>query len=497
MIQGAEAGVDRREPRALRRGLPTLLLALASAAFVAVPAQGSTWTTVKLPDPSVQASLYGVTCHPAPLCVAVGANSTIASSTNPAAGARTWSVVRPGGGVDLPFEGIDPIYAGAQIRDVSCPSLGLCVAASFDGRVYSSTNPTSPAGWKVVPLSEEKTPRVHMGGISCPSPSLCVAVAYSGKVAYSTNPAGDRSAWTVTELGQPFDLRGVSCPSPSLCVAVGNEGSVLASTDPTGGPSAWRPVGAPTGANSMNGVSCPSAALCVTGSVGGIAASIDPTAPSSWTLVSPGTGLPIKDVSCPTASACAAIDNNADVIVSTDPTGGPGAWWFKNVIPFGSEGPGQGNGMFGISCPLTSLCVAAGQDSQIITSTDPFVRDAPKVPIGKSKRPRVVITAHPPKRVGHKKGGVKVTFHFRSIGKAARFKCKTEGRRYRTCKSPMRYRVSGGKHIFKVRAIAPGGLKGPPTAFHFRVGRLIERPPYGSCPHKDAGTPSAPCIPAT
>jgi hypothetical protein len=476
--------------------MPLLGMLIAFAFGVAAAsASGSTWTAVKLPDPSVQAALYGASCSAASLCVVAGANSTIASSTNPTGGARAWSVVRPGGGADIPSApSEDPIFAGAQIRGVSCPSDGLCVAASFDGRIYNSTAPSSASAWKVVPLSAEKTPRVHMGGVSCPSPSFCLAVAYAGKIAYSTNPAGDKLAWTVTELGQPFDLRGVSCPSVSLCVAVGNEGTILTSTDPTGGPSAWRSAGAPAGPHSINAISCPSPSLCVTGSAGGIVASTKPAGgASSWNVVSGGTGLPIKGVSCPSTSACAAIDNNADVIVSTNPTGGPAAWWFKNVLPFGSEGPGDGNGMFSLSCPLISLCVAAGQDSQIVTSTDPFVEDAPAR--RKSKRPRVVITGHPPKRVNHRKGGVKVTFRFRVVGKATRIKCKVEGRSLRTCRSPMRYRVTGGKHRFRVRAIAPGGAKGPPTTFHFRVGRLTERPPYGSCPSQPDGPPTGACIP--
>jgi hypothetical protein len=216
---------------------------------------------------------------------------------------------------------------------------------------------------------------------------------------------------------------------------------------------------------------------------------------AGWRVVSPGTGLPVKGVSCPSPDACAAIDNNADVLASTDPTAGPGAWWFENVLPFGWEGAGFGNGMFGISCPSMSLCAAAGQDHQIIVSTDPFVRD----PVvggrgGKSRRPRVVITRHPPKRIGIRKKGVKVSFRFRAIGKAARFKCRTRGRRWRRCRSPLSYRVGRGKHVFKVRAIAPGGLKGPPTAFHFRVGALTERPPVGSCPETRVRLPGNPCV---
>jgi hypothetical protein len=492
--------------------LATLFFALVLCAAFGGTAHASTWNAVKLQDPSVQVALYGVSCHSASLCVAGGGNSTIAVSTNPTGAAGDWRVFRPGGGVDLPDFGIpgggDPIYGGGQIRGVSCPSTELCVAASFEGSIYSSTEPTGGASaWKVVPLSEEKKPRVHMGGVSCPSPSLCVAVAYAGKVVHSTDPAGDRAAWTVTELGQPFDLRGVSCPSVSLCVAVGNEGTILTSEDPTGGASTWKSAGTPLGDYSMNGISCPSPSLCVTGNPGKIATSTNPAGGASgWNVISAGTGLPVKGVSCPSTSACAAIDNNADVIASTNPTGGQAAWWFKNVLPFGWEGPdegtgsGQGNGMFGISCPTTSLCAAVGQDSQVITSTDPFVQDVAKRPVRRGgRRPHVVITKHPAKRLNRRKGGVKVTFRFRAIGKAARFKCKTRGRRFRTCKSPMRYRVGGGKHTFRVRAIAPGGAKGPPAAFHFRVGRLTERPPHGSCPSRPPvgppGLPWSPCIP--
>lgn len=481
-----------------------LLIPIALLPLLAPPAaQASEWKVFKLPDPDIQVALYGVSCPSPSLCVTVGANSTIAASSDPTAGPRAWGVFRHGGVESFPgTPGGGHIYSGGQIRGVSCPSPGLCVAGSFDGRIFTSTNPPGGAPtWIVTPLQEEKKPRVHVGGISCPTPSLCVAVAYAGKVAYSLNPTGGKEAWTVIQLPQAFDLRGVSCPSASLCVAVGNEGNVLASTNPTGGPAAWNSVGAPLGPHTMNGVSCPSPALCVTGSAGGVAVSTNPGA-GAWQVVSPGTGLPIKSVSCPTASACAAVDNNADVLVSTNPAAGAGAWLFKNVLPYGSgfsegpPGPGQGNGTFGISCPTTSMCVAVGQDSQVLTSTNPFVPDA----VGprkrrKAKRPRVRITRHPPKRLDRRKGGVKVGFRFRAIGKATRLVCKIDGRRWRKCRSPKRYRVGGGKHAFRVRAIAPGGAKGPRTSFHFRVGRIVEPAPWGTCKPRTMSRRSRPCVP--
>jgi len=239
----------------------------------------------------------------------------------------------------------------------------------------------------------------------------------------------------------------------------------------------------------------------VTGNAGRIVTSTNPAVATSWKAIAAGSGLPVKGVSCPTLAACAAIDNNADVIVSTDPTGGPGAWSFKNLIPYwetaGPNEPLQLNGMFGISCASTELCVTAGQEYQLLVSTDPFAADEPTAPSGgRSKRPRVVLTRHPAKRVDAKKGGTPVLFRFRAAGAKARgFKCKLAGRRFKPCASPRRYELDPGKKVFKVRAIAAEGRRpGPVTSFHFRIGGITERPPPGSCPEGGGGSIGKPCV---
>jgi hypothetical protein len=226
-----------------------------------------------------------------------------------------------------------------------------------------------------------------------------------------------------------------------------------------------------------------------------------------------GTGLPVKGMSCPTTSACAAVDNNADAIVSTSPTGGASAWSSVNVIP--SPAPGEvtqsaQNGMFGISCPAITLCVGVGAAEQVIVSTDPFAVDLPPRPVRKSKVLRAVITRHPAKRVNPRRGGVAVRFGFHAIGgRAVRFECKLVGgqrRRHRSrhmkrlrfsaCSAPSLYHLGKGKYFFRVRAVSAKGRVGPPAGFHFRVGRLVERKSQGSCPpsveessHPCVGTP--------
>lgn len=463
---------------------------LAFGSFTAGGAGASSWKVTELAAGSVNAGLYGVSCPTTQLCVAVGGNNTVASSTNPTGGPSAWSVGHPGGSFDLPG---GSTYGGAQIRGVSCPSSGLCVAVSFQGRLYSSIAPAGdPSAWKVMDQAVSG-PNVHMTGVSCPTTSLCVAAAYGGKLLFSTDPTGPSEAWTVTELPQLVDFRAISCASTSLCVATGNEGRIFASTNPTGGPSAWESAGAPAGEFGLDGISCPSVSLCVTANSGQFLTSTAPAGGAPrWKAVTAGTGLPVTGVSCPSPTACAAVDNNADVIVSTDPTGGPGAWSFENVVPYGST---DGNGMFGISCPTTGLCVGVGQRFQMITSTDPFASEE-STPAGvrRSKGPRAVITRHPAMRLDPRKGGVKVGFRFRGIGKVAGFECKLDRRRFRACQSPQRYRVGKGKHVFKVRAVASDGRRSRPAAFHFRVGRLIEPSTPGTCKPGQDSSIGKPCL---
>jgi hypothetical protein len=68
----------------------------------------------------------------------------------------------------------------------------------------------------------------------------------------------------------------------------------------------------------------------------------------------------VSGVSCPSTGLCVAVDGVGDVLVSTDPTGGTGAWARTKVT----------EGFDGVSCPSTELCVAVG-NGVIATSADP------------------------------------------------------------------------------------------------------------------------------
>jgi hypothetical protein len=301
----------------------------------------------------------------------------------------------------------------------------------------------------------------------------------------STDPtSGD---WQSIELGSSLDLRGVSCGTPSLCVAVAREGRIFVSTEPTGGASAWREAGSPGGPGDLEGVDCVSSLLCAAGNAtGNILTATDPAAGASWSEANAGGSVHITDLSCPTASRCAAVDNNGDVLTSTDPTGDAGSWHFENLVPFRpTEGTEEqpSNALFGASCASASFCALVGSDSRIFTATDPF--SVPTDPPGRHRnrhaplRPRTILVfaEHFWKVAVTRHRHIRARFRFYSPTRVRGFECKRDRGRYRPCSSPLRYLARRGRHVLRVRAIGPTGLRGTAAIKHFRV-RVPNGHPY-------------------
>jgi hypothetical protein len=166
-----------------------------------------------------------------------------------------------------------------------------------------------------------------LDAVSCATSKFCVAGDASGNVVTTMNPTGGNRAWTSpAKVDAAGPITGISCPTTTFCGAVDQAGAFVSSTQPTEGAKHWsHPVRI-------------DAADAVGGGYAGLSA-----------------------ISCPSAQLCVAIDNGArsNVLYSTDPTGGKGAW--KTVA---LAGPATS-----IDCPSTSLCVIAG--SQRYVSTDP------------------------------------------------------------------------------------------------------------------------------
>lgn len=435
---------------------------------------------------TAESSLLGVSCPSQSLCVAVGSQDSLVYSQAPTGGAAAWHVVNPSSGKPCP-EGEPNCRPGGGLKAVSCASPSLCVAISYEGFIYASTEPTGGAGaWSPTDVNEAGGHgATHLTGVSCPSTSLCVAVSSgpslgdtAGRVLTSTNPVA--GSWQTAQLPGSPDLRGVSCGTPSLCLAVARDGLVFVSTDPTGGASAWHSVGAPGGSGELEGVSCVATSLCAAGDAdGNVLTSTNPAGPGSgWSEANAGGSVQITGASCPTALRCVTVDNNGDVMSSTDPTGGPGSWRFENLVPYGTPAAFQspGNALFAASCPSTSLCTLVGADGRIFTSTEPFAAvDPPKgAKVHKApKRPRTIILfAKPFWEVSvTRRRHIRTRFHFYSPTKVRGFECKRDRGRYRRCASPLRYWVGHGRHVLRVRAIGPTGLRGPAATKSFHVRR--------------------------
>jgi hypothetical protein len=485
----------------LKRGFERPAVALATVLAVllacACPAAASEWTGHALGGEAAQTQLFGISCPTTALCVAVGGNNTIASSTAPAA---------PGGWNAVYVD--EGAQAGApnqrELKGISCPSTTLCVAVGFLGKIVTSTNPTGDSSaWSVADLSPTG-PNTHFYGISCPTTTFCAAVAGGGEIAVSTNPTGGAEAWTITHLAAPLELRGISCISPSFCVAVGDSGTdirpaptdlgeVVSSTAPLAG--IWQQAELGGSHGFLFGVACPTTGLCVSGDMfGNVVASTSPTGPaSSWDTFGSGATVQITAASCPAAGQCLQVDNNGDALTSSQPTAGTTAWTVQNLVPFKDEN--TQNGLFSVACPSPEFC-ALGGVGQGLTSTDPFAAPPPPAPTtapakakGKSptahkarpKRPRVKLILAPPVAmvVPHGRALVQYRFHVDRRFQVRGYVCSFDHGKMRPCTSPQRHRMGAGHHRFRVRAVGWTGLRGPVVSSPVQVCRHSAVP--GTC----------------
>jgi hypothetical protein len=110
----------------------------------------------------------------------------------------------------------------------------------------------------------------------------------------------------------------------------------------------------------VNGVSCPSTGLCV--AVDGVGDVLVSTSPRGGTGAWARTRLTegFDGVSCPSAELCVAVGSGV-IATSADPAGGAGAWSVANVS----------RDLKAVSCASVSLCVATDGNGDVWTSIDP------------------------------------------------------------------------------------------------------------------------------
>ncbi len=208
---------------------------------------------------------------------------------------------------------------------------------------------------------------------------LVVAIAACSSVGLSLLPATAAASqpllWSAPEKVSSVSLPFLSCPRANLCVADGSGGKVVTSTSPLGGAHAWKSSqlsGEPT----PSGLACSPEGLCV--EVGRYGEKFSQTAlvssdpaggASTWShegiLGAPSEGL--DGVSCPSSQLCVTVGEGSYVVSSTDPGGGEDAWasWAVPSLTLG------GQPLVGVSCPTSTFCVAVDNGFSLLSSTAP------------------------------------------------------------------------------------------------------------------------------
>ena len=182
--------------------------------------------------------------------------------------------------------------------------------------------------------------------ISCPTTTFCAAVG-AGGYGQTFNGSSWGSPTNIDPSSNPsgHTLTAVSCPSASFCMAVDQAGNAVAFTG--GGWSA--PVAVDNTRNALTAVSCTSASFCVAGDGGGNGFTYNGSAwsaPVTINHVSNHEG--VGGIACPATSLCVAVGEGGDVETSTN----GGAAWSATPVTIGS------NNLTSVSCPSASFCVA-------------------------------------------------------------------------------------------------------------------------------------------
>lgn len=130
------------------------------------------------------------------------------------------------------------------------------------------------------------------------------------------------------------------------------------------GGGSWRSVARIAANRALTGLSCPSASFCVAvDDQGDVLESSDPAGDArGWRVVDVDGTNRLVGISCPSVGLCVAVDSAGDAVWSSDPTGGPAAWTKASLDP--------SSGLIAVSCPSVSLCVAAG-GTDLLVSHDP------------------------------------------------------------------------------------------------------------------------------
>lgn len=211
----------------------------------------------------------------------------------------------------------------------------------------------------------------------------------------------------------------------------------------------------------------------------GIDAPMKPGAQISGHLSETGTGAPLTGVRvcvldpAPTPRAeeferCENSDAAGNYAVRSLPTG-TYVVAFAHYPPLNDPGPIAEQYYSGATSKAAATPIAI-TPPEARTGIDATLTNGLRTTLRRARGSRTA-TPHHRARVG---------FRFSVVGGyEASFTCRRDGNPWRPCRSPQRFWASIGRHAFRVRALAPSGLKGPVALTRFRVVRRAERKAAG------------------
>ncbi len=158
----------------------------------------------------------------------------------------------------------------------------------------------------------------------------------------------------------------LACLTTTWCAGVDSVGNAVFGVDNGAGLGQLAWLREQIGNSQLTGVACPSMSLCVgIDLTGDVLTSTSPTGGTgAWTPTTLAPGHHMQTVACPSASLCVATDDTGAVFTSTNPTGGAAAWGDSGSV-------GQSVRLLAMSCPSASLCVGVGSSGDAVSSTNP------------------------------------------------------------------------------------------------------------------------------
>jgi hypothetical protein len=293
----------------------------------AVLRRSGVWSRAVSVAPS---TLFGVSCASSSFCVAIGTNFVSTYD------GHVWT--RPLAIDHTPRP---------HLQSVSCPTTTFCVVVNYIGYAFVYRSGTWSPATLVDPLG--------INSVSCASAKLCMAADAAGRMDRWDGTRWDASVRALNGQQVGLDDELVSCPSTTFCEATSPDRSA------TWDGKTWTLhktlVTYPL--NLLDNLSCSSRSRCRALDLNG---NVWTTANGKSWVKGPSNGFipatpnesPIRGLACPSATMCVALGTLDEALPDQDAKEFDGTTWSAAAI----ADPYDAGWLSAISCPTTTACAA-------------------------------------------------------------------------------------------------------------------------------------------